>query len=123
MATRRNIQREISAALNKFPDGLSLIEIGCVIGADYETVRTTMQRARPAGIYIDKWVRISQGPHSAIYKIVPVPPDAERPPRSTDEPVSARGRPRLARLTEEEKRRAALPSQGLTQIRGPWPTH
>ena len=120
MKTRRNIKQEISDALNKYPDGLTMIELACVIEADYETVRVTIQRNRPAGIYVDRWVRVSKGPHSAIYKIVSVPEDAPRPDRSTDEEVVVRKR--VGPKSKDQLRIDALPRQGLTQIRGPWPT-
>lgn len=118
---RRNIKQEISDALNKYPDGLTMIELACVIKADYETVRVTIQRARPAGVYIDKWVRVSKGPCSAIFKIVPVPDDAPKPERSTHDEVVVRNV--VKPMSKDEKRLNALPTQGLTQIRGPWPTH
>lgn len=127
--TRRNIQKEIVDALAKYPDGMTVWEISEAMQCDYETVRTALKRHRPVGVYIDKWVLISNGPPSAIYKaiIIAVPDDAPKPTERL--PRIDRDRIKLTRVSGQRKKSKAqealdrLPTQGLTVIRGPWPTH
>lgn len=123
---RRNLQKEIVDALAQHSDGMTVWEISAAIQCDYETVRTTLKRHRPVGVYIDKWVLISNGPPSAIYKaiIIAVPDDAPKPigrlPRIDREHIK---RTRVADQRRQAKEEALdrLPTQGLTVIRGPWP--
>jgi hypothetical protein len=119
MAKRRNIKQEITDALIRHPDGLTMLELGVAIKADYETVRVTLQRNRPQGVYISEWVRVSKGPHSAVYKMVNLIADSPRPPRSTHDVVVER-----SRVTPTKAAPAPInhKPQGMTQIRGPWPT-
>ena len=119
---RKDIPKAIVEALIKHKKGLSIHELCDVIGADYESVRTVMKNRRPLGVYIFDWQRVSKGPYTAIFKMVKmpkIPSDADQPKVESGDAIVIRER---LKPTKTEIRLNKLPSQGMTQIRGPWPT-
>lgn len=119
---RKDIPRAIVEALIKHKKGLSIHDLCDILQSDYEAVRAVLKNKRPLGVYIDSWVRVSKGPYTAIYKMVKmpkIPEDADQPKVEAGEPIIFRER---IKPTKAEVRISSLPAQGMTQIRGPWPT-
>lgn len=129
--------------LNDYVNGLTIVEICDKLDMINENVRTALQGM--PDVYIERWEkRAKVGPPSAIWCAVYVPPNAPRPVAETNEQRSRKQREytndwrrrkrdadrkgvptplKVRKKIEPEQTPEKFPSQGLTQIRGPWPTH
>lgn len=104
-------------------DGLTVNDISDQLGIIRENVRTAL--ASMPDVYIDRWVYLGQGPASAVWCAVHVPEHAPRPRGQNKDERREAVRRQVAKH-RERKRAEPQPTftpQGLTQIRGPWPTH
>lgn len=119
---RKDIPRAIVEALMKHKKGLSIHDLCDILQSDYEAIRSVLKNKRPLGVYIGGWVRVSKGPYTAIFKMVKmpkIPEDAGQPKVEAGDAIVFRER---IKPTKTEARINKLPAQGMTQIRGPWPT-
>lgn len=138
------LHREIRALLRESPEPLSILEISNRTNAQYTSVQRCLTKVMDDA-YIKAWcVRPGYRP-TKLWAVAVVPPDAPFPigtaldlpaaePRTRPAPKAARTPPtpealrkKHSKQVQESKARAKVrrerPLQGLTVIRGPWPTH
>jgi len=133
---KRDLRAEIRALLLTKPEGLTVTDIVVATKATDKSVRVSL-KSMP-DVYIDRWEFQRQGPLAAVFCAVEVPEDCPRPSRlkRTPEEKAAYHRNMTANWHKARKeRQLAAPKpeptskpepaskpQGLTTIRGPWPT-
>lgn len=133
---KRDLRAEIRAMLLAKPEGMTIRELCLATQATDKSVRHSLGCMPDA--YIDRWEFPRQGPLNAVYCVVEVPEDCPRPSRlkRTPEEKAEYHRSMTARWHKAKKeRKQAEPEpepapkpepkpvrQGLTTIRGPWPT-
>ena len=94
-----------------------------------EHMHTTTQNVRQAlsktwGCYVAEYRKNTNGPATAIWKCVTVPESAQRPSTKwTPEFQRKYNREWAAKKKAKVAAAPAYQPQGLTVIRGPWPTH
>lgn len=128
---KRDLRAEIRALLLAKPEGMTVTDLVLATKATDKSVRVSVKSMPDA--YIDRWEFPRQGPLAAVYCAVEVPEDCPRPSRlkRTEEEKKAYHRSMTAKWHKAKKeRKQAEPKpepkparQGLTTIRGPWPTH
>lgn len=105
---KRDLKGEIRAILRANPEGMTIGKLMTAASAWDHSVRKALDSM--PDVYIAGWVKPRQGAAAAIYCAVAVPADCPRPAREK-------------RAPQERKIKATPKGQGLTAIRGPWPTH
>lgn len=123
---KRDLRAEIRALLLAHPEGLTIRDLCVATKATDKSVRHSLGAMPDA--YIDRWEFPRQGPLNAVYCAVVVPANCPRPNRTKRTPEERaeyqRGYTRAWRAAKPpEPKVDDTPRQGLTTIRGPWPTH
>lgn len=122
---KRDLRAEIRALLLRHPDGMTVSRLTILTKATDKSVRHSL--GSMPDVYIDRWEFPRQGPLAAVYCAVEVPEDCPRPAgrKRSEEEMKEYHRGYTAawhkRKTEEAKVEVRE-RQGLTTIRGPWPT-
>jgi hypothetical protein len=118
---KRDLRAEIRALLLARPDGLTTRDLVVATKASDKSVRHSL--GSMPDVYIDRWEFPRQGPLAAVYCAVEVPEDCPRPARAkrTEEELKEYHRAYTAGW-HAAKKAEETPRQGLTTIRGPWPT-
>lgn len=137
----------IRTLLRENDTGLPIADICEALDMRDENVRAALSTM--PDVYIDRWEKVSShGPLSAIWRAVFVPANAPRPRAQTNEFRAAKqreytndwrkrkreaertGEPIVLKVVQKRPPTKVKPEpepkyqpQGLTQIRGPWPTH
>ena len=71
-------KREIRAILNKFPDGLTALDISRFMELrDSTNVTGTLRKMEDA--YIDRWEKKRTGQYAAVWCLATIPEDCPRP--------------------------------------------
>lgn len=129
---KRDLRAEIRALLLAKPEGLTTRDLCIITKATDKSVRVSLKSMPDA--YIDRWEFPRQGPLAAVFCAVMVPENCPRPSRAkrTPEEKVEYHRAMTANWHKANKeRQLAAPKpeskpeskpQGLTTIRGPWPT-
>jgi len=138
------LHRRLRELLRESPEPLSILELSNRTGAPYTSVQRCLSQVMDDA-YIKAWcVRAGYRP-TKLWAVAVVPPDAPFPsdialglpaiePRTRPAPRPPRARPAPEALRKKhskqvqeskarKKERDTRPVQGLTVIRGPWPTH
>ena len=125
---KRDLRAEVRALLLATPDGLTASQLTIDTGATYKSVRHSLSSM--PDVYIDRWEYPRQGPVAAVYCAVVIPEDCPRPDqrKRTEEEKKAYHRVyttawHAGKAAQKKTEEIRQPSQGLTTIRGPWPTH
>lgn len=120
------IRHLIRDLLRNHPDGLTIAEIMKQMGGTYEGVSRSL-RSMP-DTYIDRWLPRSGAP-AAVWCAVEVPEDCPKPKNTgmtfeqKREYHRAYSNAAYHKKVKERHEKKQFQSAGLTEIRGPWPTH
>lgn len=71
----------VRALLRQYDDGMSVVEIADVLGIPHRTARYAV--GSMPDCYIDRWVKLPRGQHTAIWCAVMVPEHCPRPTQVT----------------------------------------
>lgn len=124
MSARRTA-RKLRELLQANPDGMTVQEIVALLGTTQQNIGASLKVTW--GCYIERWIENRNGPATAVWKCVAVPASAPRPTPKPSRRKAVAKVPRVRKMRVVAPRKAAPePSkhtpQGLTVIRGPWPT-
>jgi hypothetical protein len=120
--------KALRVLLRANPDGMSVTELADRIGVTPDGARKSLKHMPDA--YITRWEPTTNGRFMSIWCVVVPPPNAPNPEVLDIPPSEFRAiRQQPARVTPRQPaapKAAPAPSnhkpQGMTQIRGPWPT-
>jgi hypothetical protein len=128
------LHREIRALLRESPEPLSILELSDRTGSPYSSVQRCLTKVMEDA-YIKSWRVTDNWRPTQLWAVAHVPPDAPYPTgKAKDMPADEpRKRPTAEELRKRHsgyvqasklrrKERETRPLQGLTTIRGPWPT-
>lgn len=132
---KRDLRAEVRSLLLAKPEGMTVTELTLATKATDKSIRVSLRSM--ADVYVDRWEFPRQGPLAAVYVAVVIPEDCPRPTRlkRTEEEKKAyhrvytnawhKGKAAQKKLDDaaQETKQAERKPQGLTAIRGPWPTH
>lgn len=121
---KRDLRAEVRALLLAQPEGLTIRDLCDATKASDKSVRHSL--GSMPDVYIDRWEFPRQGPLAQVYCAVVVPENCPRPTRLKRTPEEKKEYHRS--YTEKWHKAKPKPEvehapQGLTSIRGPWPTH
>lgn len=118
-------QDKVRSTLRKCLTGLSAVDLSTRLNVDLNLIRVMLNRMPDT--YIASWAPTRAGAgFMAVWKCVEVPDDAPRPKNlkfnRKEYDIKYRERMRQKRKLMKQQEQTTRSTQGMTQIRGPWPT-
>lgn len=116
---KEHVSKAVRDLLKTYPDGLSVTEIAGFLNITNDGARKSLRHMPDA--YIARWELAANLRYMSVWCVVVPPANAVNPETLRPSRVRPRSAPaRPARAPESKPSRHA--PQGMTQIRGPWPT-
>jgi hypothetical protein len=124
---KRDLRAEVRTLLLAKPEGMTIRDLVVATGASDKSVRHSL--GSMPDTYIDRWEFPRQGPLAAVFCAVVVPENCPRPTRLKRTEAEKKEYHRVytaawhaGKSAQKKADEIRQPSQGLTTIRGPWPT-
>lgn len=113
--------KALRTLLKANPDGLTVTALADMLSITPDGVRKSLKHMPDS--YIAEWVQASNGRFMSVWRVVVPPADAPNPEVSRGRlPFSSKYAPRQPAAPRAAPAPIQHAPQGLTQIRGPWPS-
>lgn len=115
---REHTSKALRELLRAYPDGLSVAEMTNTLGITNDGVRKALKHMPDT--YIARWELAPNLRYMSVWCVVVPPANAINPETLRAQPARVRSVPSRPAPVLKPSNHAP---QGLTSIRGPWPTH